>query len=181
MAEEKLHGFPELVKQGHSLDPGPFTLDLYRLTCMVLADREVAKHTLKSDSFKTLQGTYLRSEVARILISCAIGLRIRSDQAWNLDLDTIERWSDCGKLYPDWPAPENTFDVLKLREACNKIIHATDIRFDEVIPDASTNPDQEGVYLQPFLYLYGKKDRHDWRAVLSIIDFVKWGTAAFQA
>jgi hypothetical protein len=68
--------------------------------------------------------------------------------------------------------------VLKLREACNKIIHATDIRFDVVTPDKA-NPDEEDAYILPRLYLYGKKDRSDWRAVLSIVDFVKWGAAAF--
>jgi len=37
----------------------------------------------------------------------------------------------------------NNADVLRLREACNKIIHATDIRFDVVVPDAATNPDED--------------------------------------
>jgi hypothetical protein len=34
-------------------------------------------------------------------------------------------------------------------------------------------------YVEPYLYLYGTKGRQNWRAVLSIIGFAKWGTAAF--
>ena len=69
--------------------------------------------------------------------------------------------------------------MLRLREACNKIIHATDIRFDVVVPDAATNPDEEGAYCLPQLYLYGSKGHNDWRAELSLIDFARWGTATF--
>jgi hypothetical protein len=48
-----------------------------------------------------------------------------------------------------------------------------------VIPDADTNPDEEGAYFQPHLSLCGSKGRNDWRAELSLIEFAKWGAAAF--
>ncbi len=69
--------------------------------------------------------------------------------------------------------------VLTLREACNKIIHATRIKHDVVIPDAHLNPDYYGVYLRPHLYLFGQHRGRDWRAKLSIIEFVRWGAAVF--
>ncbi|MBR1278666.1 hypothetical protein [Bradyrhizobium sp. AUGA SZCCT0283] len=175
MAEEKLSGF--FPHQGHSIEPGAFTLDLYRLVCMVLADRQVANRTLTSDAIRSLQETHLRPEIGRILISCAAGLRILFDAR-----PAIKGWidrSDCGKLYPDWPSDESKVEKLTLREACNKIIHAQQIRFDEVVPNAAANPDNEGVFLRPYLYLYGSRNRHEWRAVLSIIDFAKWGAASF--
>ena len=34
------------------------------------------------------------------------------------------------------------------------------------IPDAANNPDEEGAYYQPRLYLYGSKGHNDWRAEL---------------
>jgi hypothetical protein len=40
MAEEHL---PEYYKPGHTIEPGPFLLDLYRLLCMVLADKQLAQ------------------------------------------------------------------------------------------------------------------------------------------
>jgi hypothetical protein len=144
----------------------------------VLADRQVANRTLTSDAIRSLQETHLRPEIGRILISCAAGLRILFDAR-----PAIKGWidrSDCGKLYRDWPSDESKVEKLTLREACNKIIHAKQIRFDEVVPNAAANPDNEGVYLRPYLYLYGSKNRHEWRAVLSIIDFAKWGAASFQ-
>jgi hypothetical protein len=83
-------------------------------------------------------------------------------------------------LFPDWPQHKDHHEVLTLREACNKIIHATEINYDSVIPDRSNNPDREGVYLRPHLYLYGTKNKKGWRAKLSIVDFVKWSAAAFR-
>ena len=54
------------------------------------------------------------------------------------------------------------------------------IRFDVVVPDAAMNPDEEGAYYQPRLYLYGSKGRDDWRAELSLIDFARRGAVAFK-
>ncbi|OKO75935.1 hypothetical protein AC629_33370 [Bradyrhizobium sp. NAS80.1] len=100
-----------------------------------------------------MQGGFFKPEVTRILISCAAGLRIQFDQLGPKD----EQSSDCGKLFPNWATDPDKVEVLSLREACNKIIHATDIRFDVVVPDAAINPDEEGAYYQPHLYLYGSK------------------------
>jgi hypothetical protein len=111
------------------------------------------------------------------LISCAIGLRILFDQSHpQAKAIRVEKNSNCGTLSPNWP--KRKIEVLKLREACNKIIHATDIRFDVVIPEEAHNPDEEGAYIRLRLYLYGQKGGSDWRAVLSIVDFVKWGAVA---
>jgi hypothetical protein len=168
---------PEIgPKQGHAIETGAFMLDLYRLICMVSADQQVAKYAVTSHAIETVQRTFLRSEVTRILISCAAALRIDFDQ--RLAESPAELESNCGRLYPVWPAEENTFELLKLREACNKIIHAADIRFDAVQPYLS-DPYAEGDYVGPHLYLYGTKGSQNWRAILSIVDFAKWGTATF--
>lgn len=163
-------------KQVHAIEPGAFLLDLYRLVCMVSASREVASHGLTSPAIAMMQGGFFKSEATRILISCAAGLRIQFDQLGPTD----EQRSDCGKLFPHWATDPGKIEVLTLREACNKIIHATDIRFDVVIPDAAINPDEEGAYFLPYLYLYGSKGRNDWRAELSLIDFARWGAVAFK-
>jgi hypothetical protein len=103
-------------------------------------------------------------------------LRIQFDQSRKGS--TVEPKSDCGKLFPNWAGDPKKVEVLRLREACNKIIHATDIRFDVVIPDEAMNPDGIGAYTQPHLYLYGSKDRNEWRAELSLIDFARWGAGS---
>jgi hypothetical protein len=176
MAEEDLYFTNQ--KQPHAIEPGAFVLDLYRLLCMVMASRDVARHGLTSPVIAMMQGGFFKSEVTRILISCATGLRIRFDQ--RPQRPTNDERSDCGKLFPNWVTDPKTVEVLTLREACNKIIHATDIRFDVVIPDAAINPDEEGLYYEPHLYLYGSKGRNDWRAELSLIGFARRGAVAFR-
>ncbi|MFB6421077.1 MULTISPECIES: hypothetical protein [Bradyrhizobium] len=170
MAEEQLYFTAQ--KQPHAIEAGGFVLDLYRLICMVSASQDVATLGLTSPAIAMMQGGFFRAEVTRILISCAAGLRIRFDQAQGPPEDQNP---DCGKLFPNWETDPNKVEVLTLREACNKIIHATDIKFDVVIPDAEINPDEEGAYYLPHLYLYGSKNRNDWRAELSLIHFARRG------
>jgi hypothetical protein len=165
-------------KQRHAIERGSFILDLYRLICMVSASRDVSSHGLTSPAIAMMQGGFFKAEVTRILISCAAGLRIHFDQSPG---PTDEQKSDFGKLFPNWATDPEKVEVLSLREACNKIIHATDIRFDVVAPGAATNRiGQAGAYYQPQLYLYGSKGRNDWRAELSLIDFARWGAVAFR-
>ncbi|MGX9430685.1 MULTISPECIES: hypothetical protein [Bradyrhizobium] len=167
------------TKQRHAMERGAFVLDLYRLLCMVSASRDVATHGLASPAIAMMQGGFFKAEVTRILISCAVGLRIWFDQSQSGPTD--EQRSDCGKLFPNWATDPEKVEILTLREACNKIIHAIDIRFDVVAPGSTTNRIHEaGAYYKPQLYLYGSKGREDWRAELSLIDFARWGAVAFK-
>jgi hypothetical protein len=175
MEERDVYG---LGPQGHELDPEPLALDLYRLLCMVVADRPIAKLSERSWALPFLQDRYRRSEITHALVSSAIALRIWLDQRDSREYDNFK--TKCGKLYPNWPKQKNKVDNLTLREACNKIVHADDIRFDIVVPDRAHNPDENGNYLRPHIYLYGVKGNRRWRAKLSIIEFVRWGAAVFQ-
>jgi len=177
VAEQRSSYMPKGHKQAHLIDPGPFALDLYRLICMVFADRQIAKHGETSRAIHEMRISYLFPEVTRILISCATAMRIEFDQRQSRS--AIEQ-RECGKLYPSWATNRKKVEVLGLREACNKIIHATDVRFDAVIPNAPLNPDEEGAYLRPYVYLYGTKDREDWRVVLSVLDFAECGSTALM-
>jgi hypothetical protein len=51
--------------------------------------------------------------------------------------------------------------------------HAAKVRHNVVNPDPGYNPDGIGVYLHPYLHLYGTRDSSDWKADLSIIEFAK--------
>ena len=48
-----------------------------------------------------------------------------------------------------------------------------------MIPDRAQNPDEEGSYIRPFVYLYGTKEKIVWRAQLSIVEFVRGAASAF--
>lgn len=167
----------------HTIDQLAFARELYQLICMVLADQQIVDQ-IRSDSageqiehvpgginFRPIGPsnsigalrTPLRSEVTRILISCAVGLRIHFDQ--RPETASIDAESDCGELCSDLVLKKDQVEVLRLREACNKIIHATKVQFND-----------DG-YMQPYVDLYGEKNSQNWRAKLSIVDFAKWGGA----
>jgi hypothetical protein len=161
-------------KSGHRFDTGPFLLDLYRLFCMLLGDERLA--AMERDWFiiRQLRGEYVETECIRILTSVSTALRILFDQH---DLEFAELSKrPCGKLFPEWPNTKT--EDLTLREACNKIIHATKVNYDEEDPDPGYNPDQIGVYLRPYLYLYGTRDGREWKAELLIIEFAKFSASA---
>ena len=171
---------PHYVEPGHRFDAGPYLLDLYRLLCMELGDRPVVRETVKSPIFERLRDEYIESESIRILTSTSIVLRIlfdrhdrkRAGRQWHDEKLDEAKNSDCGRLWTRWPVKKS--EVLTLREACNKIIHATKVHRDIADPDPGRKPS----YYRPYLYLYGKKDGLDWRAELSIIAFAEHATTA---
>ena len=167
---------PAWIKPGLHFDPTSFALDLYRLLCVFLADREVVKNFDLEESFSeiaTLRSDHLSGELVRILITCSVALRLAFDQYPKIG---HLQSKNCGKLYGSWSKQKRKKpEILTLREACNKIIHAKDCQFDA----SKTDPNREGIYLRPFLFLYGKKHKQGWRAKLSIAEFVKWGAVVF--
>jgi len=175
MAEETLI---DNLTRGHQFDGGPFALDLYRLLGMVLSDKQIAalgdEDAYSLPSVWQLQGRFRKPELLRILISSAVALRILLDHERD---PRIDRWfkriseKRCGDLWEQWDKRAKTKQTLTLRAACNKLIHATDVRDDLVISDRRRNPDELGLYMRPFVYLYGAKDGTKWRAKLSIVDF----------
>ena len=162
----------DVLKPGQHFDPGPFALDLYRLLCIVLADKAVAKLSVdaRGTGVAELQATYRKVETTRILVSSAVALRIMFDRYPKAFGKLPQR--PCGVLYPKWPG--RTRDLLSLREACNKIINASDSK-----DDLARHPDEEGSYVRPFVYLYGTKEKDGWRAQLSIVEFVRGAGSAF--
>jgi hypothetical protein len=179
---------PHYIKPGLHFDAGPLGLDLYRLLCIFFGDRRVMSIVLASEEklseaplghglIRILHDTHMELEVLRILISSAVTLRIAFDQYSGSLLDPDLKDRTCGLLWPKWPNKKK--EPLTVREACNKIIHAAKIQRDIANPSPYGNPNNPDAYVQPHIYLYGEKNNQDWRAKLSIIDFVKRGTAVW--
>ena len=61
----------DVLKPGQHFDPGPFALDLYRLLCVVLADKAVAKLSVdaRGGGVAELQTRYRKVETTRVLVS----------------------------------------------------------------------------------------------------------------
>jgi hypothetical protein len=172
---------PHWLKPGHRFEYGPYLLDLYRLLSMELADERVVNlGETEFPAIERLRGEFVEGECIRILTSTSIALRILFDQrderlagGRDEELDEFKN-GHCGRLYANWSKVKES-EGLTLREACNKIIHATKINRDV----ADTDPGRKPSYYQPFLYLYGKKDDRDWRVELSIVHFVGLVTPVF--
>jgi hypothetical protein len=174
MAERPI---PDYLTPGHFFDPGPFLRDLYYLLCIILGDKLVSQGAANIPQIEYLQDGFRQTEVTRILLSSASALRVLFDQHPQAFHEVAK--TPCGELFDNWARDEKNTKELTLREACNKVIHATKINPDFFIPHKATNPDEKGSYMRPFLYLYGERNGVEWRAVLNLIDFVIYGSRAF--
>ncbi|MBB5442071.1 MULTISPECIES: hypothetical protein [unclassified Paraburkholderia] len=157
-------------RAGHLPDAANTLLELHRLLAIFLASKGFAelveagvRHAAElHDPILVLQEVE-DSEIPRILLAVAITARVLDDANERV-LNEIA--GECGTLIQDLRAPENSVP-LSLREACNKIIHASKIRVD-IAHNERGRP-----YLQPFLYLYGQRNRVEWKATLDVVAFVK--------
>jgi len=164
----------EYLKPGHHFDASNVRLDLYRLLALVLADQAVSKLATQSNIFSDLQGEYLEYEVTRILLSSAIALRVEFDRH---PKDVWKDWkTECGTLFEPYRVTGSKFKgkPLELRVACNKVIHASKIHWDVVGKYPGLT------YVRPYIYLYGKDRKVDWRAKLSVVLFVRRAVAVLN-
>ncbi len=153
------------MREGHVPDMKTVFLDLHRLLAIFLSSRsfaEIAREDI-DDPLIELQEWEV-DEITRILITSAVMGRILDDRG-GPELD--QKPTNCGELIEDLIAP-GTWIPLTLREACNKIIHATKVRTD-LEQDAKNRL----AYFNPIMYFYGQRNGKDWKATLFIQDFVR--------
>jgi hypothetical protein len=145
-------------------------VELHRLVSIFLASKAFADLVVQPVGHQSeLHNAFFRlqecqeDEISRILLLLAITARV-VDDANNQPLDLIA--CSCGTLVQDTSRPDIT-EPLELREACNKLIHASRRRFD-VEHNERGRP-----YLLPNLYLYGTKGRLEWKATLDVLSFAE--------
>jgi|WetSurMetagenome_2_1015567.scaffolds.fasta_scaffold293562_2 hypothetical protein len=151
---------------GHEL----FFLHVYRLLCCVLASKQIV--SLEDGSSQRPLNTFVlaqeQAEISRLLISVASFFRIKSDDgSWMHGFWLHKGFIGVGDLVEDMANPA-AVSQLDLREACNKIMHAGTIHFDVEV-DAATG----AKYLNPLVYLYGKRGKVNWKAILNVVEFCK--------
>mgnify|MGYP001594820400 FL=1 len=138
---------------------------MYRLLTIFLASKDFAKLLTNYpgegyDPFYKIQEVE-SDEITRLLLSLAITARVIDDRESRV-FELVG--SNCGEIQRNIHNPD--IEVLDLREACNKIIHAKKVRCDIDEINGQT-------YLNPFIYLYGKHGANNWKAKLYIINFAK--------
>jgi hypothetical protein len=161
MAEKIPQGvgvFPE----GYKPNSKQAILEVHRLVCIFLASKPFASlrdgNTPENDVIDCLQECE-EDEITRILLTVAITARVIDDLQEGV-FDFIG--GTCGTLLDDKGELG-----LSLREACNKIIHATKVHFDVA------ENEQHMPYVNPVIYLYGKKYDKEWKATLDVLEFAR--------
>jgi len=146
----------------YKFNPSVALRDLYRLLCAFMSLEAVKSlHGGNSeDPLHQLQELYAQDEIVHLLISTATMQRVHSDSMRSYREDPGELWSQepsrvCGELQVE----DRHSEPLKLREACNKIIHATSIEIFD--------------WANPVLRLEGTLGQRSWTAFVEINDYVR--------
>ncbi|MFC3684242.1 hypothetical protein [Hydrogenophaga luteola] len=105
------------------------------------------------------------ASIRRRIAAVAIGLRMLSDLVPKAEWDG-ENLNACGTLVRDVGGNE-CFSELTLREACNKVVHATSVELFR------TPLGHFYGYLDPSCHLRGKEHGKPWKASVSIYSFCK--------
>jgi len=153
MVIEKKYG-----KKGYIFDTQTLRLELYRLLCYFIASERLAK---EEPIFEEFLDEFQKDQIKTILITTAITVRVIYDR----DRKHLKEFTKCGKLHIG-SGRKKEVKNLDLREACNKIIHAEDIKFELFDKDYPKK-------IKPFVNLYGVQEKVRWKAIINIIEFVK--------
>lgn len=150
---------------GHFPNTGNTIIELHRLLAIFLASKNFSElcENYPGEGFDPIHKIQEveEDEITRILLSLAITARVVDDR----ENKVFERVSaGCGIIQKNILSEE--VEILDLREACNKIIHAKSVRYD--VEEFNVQ-----IYLNPFIYLYGSFQGKQWRVNLDIIKFCK--------
>jgi len=105
-----------------------------------------------------------RELVQEYLISSAIKIRIIDDKFRNAKFQVTLEAGEIGEFLDEKDIPTN--EILDLREACNKIVHARKFEIQESVG---------GHHLEPTIILEGIHGRKHWKVELDIQKYVRAG------
>ncbi|UEX76291.1 hypothetical protein [Sediminicurvatus halobius] len=159
--------------KNHSLDLKPMRLDVYRLACQFegsgpLSDEREDLSVDMHQALKDLEKEFFCDEASRILLQSATIIRMLDDES---EADSDEK----NPFFCGFLQTADKEERLSLREACNKIIHARKINFDQSLEEGT-----QGCF-GPYVYLYGTRSRTDWKATLYIRQFLAYAGQLLRA
>jgi hypothetical protein len=159
--------------------------DLYHLLCCFLASRHVSELAIEDYEQRGNDGIHIfnmflnafeKQNIQELLISIAVRLRMIDDRLnTNAEKEINGDINDVGRLTKT--AAKDGENILTIRDACNKIIHATLIEYSSAVLELKG---KKKTYLKPELFLYDKMNKSGWKVRLDIIKFVKIGTAVCE-
>lgn len=153
------------VNKGIRVDQSRVQLLSFRLLTIFLASENL--HSLCNGEYNSgadiLANTFEKVEIEHLMLQIATLFR-SADASARDELTFNPRWNpNVGKL--EEPISSQAKD-LTLREACNKIIHVREIKYEVIKGDYEWNR-----FLKPTIYLYGKRQEIRWRAILDVKTF----------
>ncbi len=152
-------------------------VELYRVLCYFHASKSLSS---SEDDINHIPATQLlaeevqEAEIVAALVSSSIKIRLLDEQLWDAPQDVKDRFKfTAGQLWNphDAASPKD----LSVREACNKIVHASDIGFFVDDSKYRTESFLTPRYLEPKIAVYGKFGGNEWRAEVSIIPYIEAG------
>lgn len=147
-------------------------IDLHQIISIFLASRPLAKLVAREPEYVTrdlVMHELVETEICRLLLSTAITLRVLDDRE-HRDLDCFSL--HCGTLIMNTKQP-NVAKRLTIREACNKIIHATDVHYERLSELSAYQ------YLDLSFRLEGAhRDGTTWIAIINAYEFAREGLRA---
>lgn len=149
----------EESEKGWAFDLKSVQIDLFHLLSLFLAEEKFASILTGENDPLWMLASYGEPEMTRILIHSAVIGRVVDDRENRFLSDTD---SYCGDLVIGGKATR-----LNLREAFNKIIHAS--KFELVINES----DCEFAYIEPTIHLRGSQQQKSWEAKLDIIAYIR--------
>lgn len=146
--------------------------DLHHLLCIFLASKPLAELIENEPGYtsdKLMFHEIEDLEVTRLFLTTAITLRVLDDREdRNLDCFSMH----CGSLTD--ARKQGTEKRITIREACNKIVHATNVEFERGVHGGRYQ------YLSSRLHLKGKHNGVTWHATIDAYEFVREGIQAIH-
>ena len=150
-------------------------VEVFRLVGAVGASKLIAESSLTlqaTNSLSDLSTLYAESEVSRLLVSIAsISRNLLDANAEYAAQQVLSLSTPVGQLTDDLDNPSGQRD-LYFREACNKILHTTQVQFDRQVVRATGQ-----TFITSQVVLLGTYRGHDWRAEIDLImfaEYAKW-------
>lgn len=140
-------------------------LEIYTLSALIYGSEKLLEIEKDFRGIAWLRSTFEASEISRRIISLAVLLRSHLDNAG------IQSESIVGLVFPDEEKP-NQIEPLSLREACNKIIHATEV---DLYNETDFSLEESGALSQQ-IRLYGSFQGRKWMAEVEIGRFLNAAT-----
>lgn len=169
---QKAHTITARLEERPFFDNIGFGRELYHLLSIFMASPSItaiAGRTPKCP-VRSMINAFEKNEIKSLLLLIAIRIR-NADDLVNVCADkTFQGYTnDAGTWRKN---PEAKVEVLNLREACNKIIHAHLFSFQR---GNQYNKRKRTRYLKPTVIMYDKDDKTGWEARLDVQRFVRMG------